>query len=242
MKTRIKLILITAFALCSCLGGQQNPDNSMNIRKKEPYQDASFVLAQMCHWDNLVFEDGEWKVIEMTKSEIEESWFDKKSYDKAKRLAKSHNKTLKQMLLRLEDELGIKDYVLHSAVSQKEYANSARVPGAGAWRGLEMNTYDSSFSQKTFEVEEGVTRQVFVIDDRDYMTKLAEHYPIQPNTVITINEATECLHLIAVQFDEETHVYVTFVSGPMYVALPGINEEVRVTYMTTCSHGGRMMW
>ena len=76
MKTRITLILLTAFALCSCLGGQQNPDNSMNIRKKEPYQDASFVLAQMCHWDNLVFEDGEWKVIEMTKSEIEESWYD----------------------------------------------------------------------------------------------------------------------------------------------------------------------
>ena len=63
----------------------------------------------------------------------------------------------------------------------------------------------------------------------DITVELAKKYDI---TVVPMH----------VQFDEETHVYVTFVSGPMYVALPGINEEVRVTYMTTCSHGGRMMW
>lgn len=242
MKTRITLILLTAFALCSCLGGQQNPDNSMNIRKKEPYQDASFVLAQMCHWDNLVFDDGEWKVIEMTKSEIEESWFDKKAYDDAKRLAKSHNKTLKKMLSRLEDELGIKDYVLHSAVYQKEYANSFRVPGAGIWKGLEMNTYDASFVQKTFEVEEDATRQLLILDDRNLLTKQAELYPMEPGTVKTIYEATECLHLIAVEYDQETHVYVNFMSGPIYVALPGTKEEVKLTYMTSCPQGGRVMW
>lgn len=241
MKTRITLILLTAFALCSCLGGQQNPDNSMNIRKKEPYQDASFVLAQMCHWDNLVFEDGEWKVIEMTKQAINESWFDKKAYDEAKSLAKSHNKTLKKMLSKLEEDFGIDDYVLHSAVFQKEYVNLYNEPGGGSWKGFEMNTYDTSFAQKSFEVEEGVTRQAFIFYDQGFLTDL-EKNPVKPNSVRTVNDVPECLHLIAVQFAEETHVYVTFMSGSIYAALPGSKEEVNVIYMTSYPKGGRIMW
>ena len=67
MKTRITLILLTAFALCSCLGGSSESNYEPEYEKKSGVQELSLVLSQLSLHGNMVLENCTYKIKELTK-------------------------------------------------------------------------------------------------------------------------------------------------------------------------------
>ena len=228
MKTRITLILLMTLSLCSCLGGSSESNYEPEYEKKSGVQELSLVLSQLSLHGNMVLENGTYKIKELTKNELKEVWFDVKAYNDAKRLLKTYNKDLKEMLSKLENETGIKDYILHDATMQREFANKENKPAVAKHQNQTIQTYDKSPVMAEYEVENGATRQVFVC----------------LNHALSESQGSfeDSIYILSAEIDGEMHVYVTIVPGPIYIDLPGVETTVKLAYMTSHPNGGTCIW
>ena len=221
---------IAAFALSSCKDFRSVEKDDLRPEEYVTSSELSLglVLAQM-HFDgSMILENKGYRITELRESEMKQMWFDENAYKDALRLLDRHNKDLKKMLSELEKKIGTKDYVLHDALNQFDQVYAPNDPEIGKWQDKRLETHNTLPVNTSYKIDDGVKRQTFICCDRWIQRDLTK--------------VNECIHLIATIIGNDIHVYVTILSGPILITLPGTAEEVEVIYMTSFPEGGYCIW
>lgn len=230
MKTRITLILLMAFALCSCLG--ESNDSKLEEFPEQGTQDPTWIMMDMHITGKLSLDKGGYQMEPLTKGYLDERSYDEQSYNAAKRLLKTYNKDIKDLLSKLEKRLHSKDYKLYDATLQLEFAKEKK-----------YSDYNSSNNRRLItDKTSPVDTSYIVADGVKWITAICfEHEPGSTNEYY--NDSTnDRLHILVAEIAGETSVYCRRGVGTIFIPLPESNIPIKLTYLTSFPYGGFCEW
>ena len=228
MKTRITLILLTAFALCSCSGGL--PNSIGEDISEQSNQEPALVLMDMAFTGKMTLDNKGYNLLPVTKSDIENRWFNENSYNSAKRLLKTYNKDFKDLMSKLKKKFGTDKFILHDATIQSEFTGP-QYSDYNSGNNRRLVTRDTNPADTSYIVKDGI-RLITAI--------CYEHEPGAPDYFNDDNN--DRLHFLAAEIAEEIHVYCRQGIGSIFIQLPDSNIPISLTYLTSFPYGGFCEW